>query len=170
MATQTVLVKNMLLDGFGRIHQGVSEVLDGLDLDDLRWRPEAEANPIGWLIWHLTRQQDAQLAHLRGDEAVWADWRGRFSLPYPPDAHGYGMSSADVGRFTVNDPQLLGDYQSATHDATTGIIDRLSADEFERVLDGPYQVTVAVRLYSVLEDATKHLGQAEYLRGMIGRK
>lgn len=170
MAAETALVKDMLLDGFGRIDEGVAAVLQGLGIDDLRWRPDADANPIGWLTWHLTRQQDAQLAHLAGTDPVWNDWRDRFDLPYPPDAHGYGMSSQEVGRFTVDDPQLLVDYQSATRGAADQVVRGLTAQDFDRLLDDPYQVTVAVRVYSILEDAAKHLGQAEYLRGLIERK
>lgn len=170
MASDTALAKDLLRDGFGRIDEGVAAVLDGLSVDDLRWRPDPDANPLGWLVWHLTRQQDAQLAHLANAAPVWDAWRDRFDLPYPPDAHGYGMSSQDVGRFTVDDPALLAGYQSATRDAALRIIDGLDAADFDRVLDDHYRVTVAVRVYSVLEDAAKHLGQAEYLRGLIERK
>lgn len=174
MAADTELVKSMLLDGFGRIDEGVSAVVDGLSLDDLRWRPDADANPLGWLVWHLTRQQDAQLAQVGDVKPVWSSegWREKFDPPYPPNAHGYGMSSADVGQFTVADPSLLTGYQSATRAAAEQIIGRLTGDDYVRIIDESWDppVTIAARVYSVLEDAAKHLGQAEYVRGMIERK
>jgi hypothetical protein len=174
MTADTDLVRDVLLDGFARIDEGVSAVVDGLSLDDLRWRPDADANPLGWLVWHLTRQQDAQLAHLAGVKAVWSaeGWREKLDLPYSSNAHGYGMSSEDVGKFSVSDPGLLTGYQSATRAAAAQIIEGFTADDYHRVIDESWDppVTIAVRAYSVLEDAAKHLGQAEYLRGLIERK
>ena len=53
---------DLLSDAFGRVHDNVLAVLDGLTDDQLRHRPGPDANPIGWLVWHLTRSQDAQVA------------------------------------------------------------------------------------------------------------
>lgn len=174
MSSDTDLVKTLLLDGFGRIDEGVRAVVDGLEPDDLRWRPDADANPLGWLVWHLSRQQDAQLAHLGEVKPVWSSggWREKFGLPYSPNAHGYGMTSAEVGKFAVPDPALLTGYQSATRDAAERIVEALTAEDYNRVIDESWDppVTVVVRVYSVLEDAAKHLGQAEYLRGLIDRR
>ena len=174
MASDLDRAKNILLDGFGRIDDGVGAVLDGLSIDDLLWRPDPDGNSIGWLVWHLTRQQDAQIAHLGDTETVWSSggWHEKLALPYSRNAHGYGMSSADVGRFSLTDTSLLTRYQSATRDLTARVLEQLTAQDFDRVIDTSWDppVTVAVRVYSVLEDAAKHLGQAEYVRGLIERK
>ncbi|GAA2740345.1 DUF664 domain-containing protein [Terrabacter aerolatus] len=172
MTTETA--RDLLLDGFGRIHDGVPEVVDGLSVDELLWRPDADANHVAWLVWHLSRQQDEQVAHLAGEQSAWhADgWVDRFGLPYPPDTLGFRMSSADVGRFTVVDPGLFGDYQSAVHDRTAALVQGLDAEAYERVVDARWDppVTAGVRIMSVLADATKHLGQAEYVRGLVERR
>ena len=174
MAAQTELVGGVLLDGFRRIAQGVGAVLDGLRPEDLAWRPDPDANPVGWLLWHLSRQQDAQLAHLAGEEQVWlaGGWADRFGLPYPRGAHGYGQSSQEVGRFHVVDPALLGGYADAVLDLTVRLVEGLGEEDYHRVVDrhGDPPVTLAVRVYSVLEDAAKHLGQAEYVAGMLARR
>lgn len=173
MTAATDLVRAVLLDGFQRIEEGVREVLDGLDTEDLRWRPGIDANPVGWLLWHLSRQQDAQLAQIAGEEEVWraGGWQERFDLPYAPDAHGYGQDAGDVGRFEVRDPALLEGYAAAVHDLTRRLLQDLGEEDYDRVLDASWDppVTVAVRIYSVLEDAAKHLGQAEYVKGLLGR-
>ncbi|HEU5108625.1 MAG TPA: DinB family protein, partial [Micromonosporaceae bacterium] len=36
--------------------------VEGLGPADLRWTPGPAANPIGWLVWHLTRVQDDHVA------------------------------------------------------------------------------------------------------------
>jgi hypothetical protein len=174
MADETQTARDLLVDGFGRIEQGVPAVVDGLSVDELLWRPDADANHIAWLVWHLARQQDDQVAHLADRESAWKGdgWFERFGLPYPPDTHGWSMSSRDVGRFTVEDPVLFGGYESAVHARTVELLDDLDADAYARVIDDRWDppVTVAVRIVSVLDDAAKHLGQAEYVRGLVERR
>jgi hypothetical protein len=164
----------LLTDGFERIRDGVPEVVDGLSDEELLWRPDPEANHIAWLVWHLARQHDDQVAQLADDESVWrgAGWADRFGLPYPVDAHGWSMSAADVGRFTVADPSLFAGYQSAVHERTVELLDELDDAAYARVVDDNWDppVTVGVRLVSVLDDAAKHLGQAEYVRGLVERR
>lgn len=166
-----MLLTDVLLDGFQRIEEGVGAVLDGRTVDELRWRPDPGANPIGWLLWHLSRQQDAQLAQVAGEEEAWVagGWRERFDLPYAPDAHGYGQDVAEVGRFALEDPALLVGYAAAVHELTRRLVEGLGEEDYARVVDEDWDppVTVAVRVYSVLEDAAKHLGQAEYVKGLL---
>ncbi|MGO4597266.1 mycothiol transferase [Terrabacter sp. 2RAF25] len=171
----TYPARDLLLDGFGRIRDGVPEVVDGLSAEELLWRPDRDANHIAWLVWHLARQQDDQVAHLAGaDASVWTGdgWVERFGLPYPPDAHGWSMSSADVGRFTVADARLFAAYQGAVHERTVAYVEGLEATAYARVIDRHWDppVTVGVRIVSVLDDAAKHLGQAEYVRGLVQRR
>ena len=166
--------KALLLDGFGRVLDGVPAVVDGLSNDELIWRPDHDANSVGWLLWHLARQADVQIAGLAKNDPVWEDhgWAQRFALPYDSGSIGFGMSSAQVGAFTIVDPTLFAGYQSAVHDRTVALIDALTDDDYDTVIDDGWDppVTVAVRIVSVLDDAIKHLGQAEYVKGLIERR
>lgn len=167
-------IRTVLGDAFGRIHEGVPAVVKGLTIDQLLWRPDPDANHIAWLVWHLARQQDEQVAHLAEVDSAWSvgGWAGRFDLPYPEGTHGYGMSSAQVGAFRLEDPALLVDYQSAVHHLTASVLDGLDPGDYERVIDTRWDppVTVGIRIVSVLDDAAKHLGQAEYVRGLVERR
>lgn len=175
----TTYATALLRDGFQRIHDDVPSVLDGLSADELLWRPDDAANPIGWLVWHLTRQQDIQIAHLAKLRSPWlTTWQERFGLPYERNASGYGMTSAEVGAYDVTDPELLIGYQDATYELTAAWLDEIDAldggadAEWARVIDRAYTppVTVAVRALSVFDDAAKHLGQAEYVKGLVQRR
>ena len=55
---------------------------------------------------------------------------------------------------------------------TASLVQDLDADAYERVIDANWDppVTVAMRIVSVLDDAMKHLGQAEYVRGLVERR
>lgn len=166
--------RRLLEDGFGRIHEGVPAVVEGLTVEELLWRPDADANHVAWLVWHLARQQDEQVAHLADRPSVWSEggWADRFALPYPARAHGYGMSSSDVGAFTLTDPSLLPTYHDAVHALTVSVLDVTTLERLGEVIDSSWDppVTVAVRLVSVLDDSAKHLGQAEYVRGLVLRR
>lgn len=160
--------KALLRDGFGRIRTEVPAVLDGLTEEQILWRADPSANHIAWLVWHLSRQQDDQVAAIGNLTTVWQDgWVDRLKLPYSPRASGYGMSAADVGAFPPVEPELLIGYQDAVADMTIGVID--AVDDFDRVVDRRWTppVTAGVRLVSVVEDCAKHLGQAEFIRGML---
>ena len=54
--------QDLLADGYGRVPEFMESVLSGLNQDDLNWQPREDCNSIGWLCWHLTRQQDGQIA------------------------------------------------------------------------------------------------------------
>ena len=48
------LAHSLLNDAFGRVHDDLPDVVEGLHHDGLRWQPDPGANSIGWLVWHLT--------------------------------------------------------------------------------------------------------------------
>lgn len=164
----------LLTDAFERVHELIPGLVEDVGTAELGWRPDAEANSIGWLIWHLSRVQDDHLAGLTGTEQVWTrdGWAGRFSLPYDDDSVGYGQSSEEVGQFAVDDPALLTGYHEATHRATVAALHGFSTTEYERVVDADYDppVTLGARVISVLNDVSQHVGQAAYVRGLLDRR
>lgn len=164
----------LLVDGFDRVRDGVAAVLDGLSADELAFRLDGQANPVGWLVWHLSRVQDDHIADAAGSAQVWtADgWVDRFGLPLERTATGYGQSSAEVGAVRVESAQLLADYHDAVHERTVAWVAALTEPDLERVVDTRWDppVTLAVRLVSVLADDLEHLGQAEFVRGLVHRR
>jgi len=165
-------VGEVLTDAIGRVHDVVHAAADRLDVAQLSFRPDEDANSIAWLLWHTARVQDDHIAGAAGSEQVWtADgWYERFGLPFPPSAHGYGQSSTEVGQARV-DAGLLCDYYDAVHAATVAFVEGLRAEDLERIVDRRFDppVTLGVRLVSVLADNLQHVGQAAYLRGLVDR-
>jgi hypothetical protein len=120
----------VLSDAFGRVHESVEAVLDGLTDEQLQHRPGPQANPIGWLVWHLARVQDDHVADVAGGEQVYAGFVDRFALPYDEDAIGYGQSSDDVAAFAAP-AALLGEYAAAVHERTLAYLATLSGEDLE---------------------------------------
>lgn len=163
--------RSMLEDAFGRIREGVAEATTGLTDETAWWRPDPEANSIAWLLWHLSRIQDDHIAELAGAAQVWPRHRDAFALPLDPDDTGYGHTAEQVGAVRVS-ADLLARYHVDVAAATTGYLNRLTEAELARVVDRRWDppVTAAVRLVSVVDDAARHLGQAEFVRGLAGRR
>ena len=163
----------VLADAFDRIRDAVHQAADGLQPEQLAWRPDPEANSIAWLLWHLTRIEDDHVAHLADTDQVWlaGGWCDRFALPFPPAATGYGDSADAVGKVQVSSAELLTGYQDAVRVAIDRYLERVDADELDRVVDTKWDppVTAGVRLVSVIGDGLQHSGQAAYVRGMLDR-
>lgn len=168
--TGDTAVQVVLRDAFGRVRELVHAVCHGLTVEQATYRPTPDANSIDWLVWHLTRIQDDHLSGITGEEQVWtADgWYERSGLPFGPHAHGYGHSSSDVAEVAV-EPELLDAYHAAVHEKTMAYVDRVDAEELQRVVDEAWDppVTASVRLVSLLGDCLQHVGQAAYVRGLV---
>jgi uncharacterized damage-inducible protein DinB len=168
---------DVLIDAFDRVHGTVHRVLGGLEHEQLAARLDPAANSIAWLIWHLTRGQDVQLADAAGTDELWRSggWADRFDLPFSTSASGYGQSAKEVGQVgeasTVT-AELLGEYFDAVHQVTVAYVSSLSETDLDRIVDTNWNppVTLAVRLVSMINDATQHAGQAAFIKGVIGRR
>jgi uncharacterized damage-inducible protein DinB len=167
-------VAELLVDAFERVQESVHDTVAGLTEEQLTARLDPEANTIAWLVWHLTRVQDDHVADVAEVEQVYTaqGWVQRFALPFDPKAHGYGHSSADVAAVRVGDPALLSGYYDAVHDQTVRYLRGLTAPDLDRVVDEAWDppVTLGVRLVSVVNDTTQHVGQAAFLRGVLERR
>lgn len=159
---------------FGEIRGRVRRIVSGPDAPALAWRPDAEANSIAWLVWHLTRVADDHVSEIAGQEQVWSagGWAQRFGLPPGYTDSGYGHSAEDVARIAPPDAQVLIDYNADVTTMVLAHVDDLAPEDFDRVIDRSYDppVTVGVRLASVIGDAYQHVGQAAYVRGLHERR
>ncbi len=68
------------------------------------------------------------------------------------------------------DADLLAAYLEAVHAQTVGYLAGLPEADLDRVVDTRWDppVTLGVRLVSVVNDDSQHLGQAAYVRGLLG--
>ena len=162
---------DLLIDGYGRIQDFLKQVLDGLTQDDLDWQPKTDCNSIGWLAWHLTRQHDAQISSLMGEEQLWISekWYAKINRPDDPGDIGFGHTPEQIAAFKSPNTKILLDYHRAVLDRSKRYFLTLSNTDLDRELNEPrFQPlpTVGVRLISIMDDAMIHAGQAAYVRGL----
>jgi hypothetical protein len=167
----------LLRDGFERGLEGVERLLEDAEPRMLRFRASSHSNSMAWLVWHLTRIQDDHFAHLAKAldvestlDQCWIsmDWVSRFNLPYGRLDTGYGHSSDQVADFGMYDGEYLLGYHRDVHDQSMKILATLRETELSTVIDKRWNppVTAGVRLISILNETTSHLGQAEFLQGI----
>ena len=163
----------VFIDAFVRIRGTVYRAAGGLDAAGLAYRPDADANSIAWLVWHLTRIQDDHVSEVAEQVQVWHDgpWAEQMGFTGDLNDTGYGQSSEQVAalRPASSDP-LLG-YHDAVADRSIEYAATITPDELDRIIDRSFDppVTVGVRLVSVINDCMQHAGQAGYVRGMFER-
>jgi len=170
----------LLTDAFGRIRESAAEAVAGLSLQQLQARLDPAANPVSWLIWHLTRVQDDHVATAFGTDQIWSadGWAKKFGLPAETLEIGYGHSGKQVAEVsaaicgTSSPGSLLTEYHEAVHAQTVSLVSAITDADLERVVDPHWDppVTLGVRLVSVLDDDARHVGQAEFVRGILLRR
>lgn len=160
----------LLTDAFGRIGGIVARVLDGLTPEKANWRPGGVGNSITWLVWHLSRGQDEQIADAAGEESVWhrGGYAAKFGFSLDPADHGYGHSSEQVDAVRVDSLDLLREYHEAVMAQSLAYVAGLDAQALDRIVDRRWDppVTLGVRLISIVDDCVQHGGQAAYVKGL----
>lgn len=164
---------DVLADGFGRLPDLVHGVLDGCPAALLTERIDPRANTVAWLLWHLARVQDAQVAEVAGTAQRWeaGGWVDRFALSLPRGDTGYGHDPDQVAAVQAG-AELLAGYADDVCRATLAYVAGLDDGDLDRVVDERWdpQVTLGVRLVSILDDDLQHAGQAAFLRGVLERR
>jgi DinB superfamily len=94
----------LVVDALGRVRDMVRGALKDLSPEELLAPPKPH---IAWLVWHLSRVQDANLSGLMERPQLWIahGWHARFNMPPDPRDYGSGhrQTPAQVEAFTVND-------------------------------------------------------------------
>ena len=161
----------LLVEAYARVPELARNAVRELTPEQLAWAPAEGANPIGWLVWHLARGQDAQIAEVAGAEQVYTsgDWARRFGRAADPTDTGYGHSAEDVRGVRPESARALLDYLDAVHEATMRYLAGVTEADLDRVVDESWDppVTLGVRLASIVDDDVQHAGQAAYVRGLL---
>jgi hypothetical protein len=165
-------VAPLLLELYGRIPPLARAAVNGVEPALLLERVTPDANPIAWLVWHIARVQDHHTAEILDTDQIWVggDWAARFGLDADPQNLGYGHSLEDVAAVRPDQPELLLEYLDAVDRRTRAFLETLTPPDLDRIVDRRWDppVTLGVRLVSIADDSLQHMGQAAYVRGLLG--
>ena len=168
-------VSELIAELFSRVHGHVHGVLDGLATEDLVAVPEPGSNPIGWLLWHLTRVQDMHIAEILEQDQVWVEpgWAERFGLDRRPrQRRATATPPSRSLAVRPESPEAIRDYYAEVEERTKTLVAALTTESLDRVVDTRWDppVTLGVRLVSIADDDIQHAGQAAYVKGLLQRR
>ncbi len=151
----------------------VRRALDGLTDADLVQSPSAATNPMGWLLWHQARVEDATIAAILKQPQVWVDqdWHAQLGMEADAVDLGIGHSLDQVASFRPTLEALLG-YQQAVRERTLSCLETLTDDDLEADITIVDRGTGKAKDYltGLIMDHTQHTGQVAYLRGYLSGK
>ncbi len=157
--------------GLNEAFDKLKRALDGLSEDELHWRPALESNTIDWMVWHMARVEDNWVnVRLRESESIWDrdGWAERCGVEVPDN--GYGQSAEEIRAIPPFNVPLVMDYYAAVRQGTTDYFENEMQEEDlnKEVPHARYDpINYAWVLGHLLCEEAEHLGQIEYLRGMM---
>ncbi|MEE9274237.1 MAG: DinB family protein [bacterium] len=147
----------------------INEAMGGLSEADLLRGPAEHDNPIGWMMWHMTRFEDSSIARITGEPQVWiaGEWHEKFGMDGDPANNGVGHAIDQVRAFRPAKEDLLG-YYNAVREKTAACLNRLTPADLDEerpdfMREGAIQVGIILERF--FADQVTHVGQICYLRG-----
>ena len=156
--------RDILTDAASRPLAAIRAVAELITPGNLNAHPGGHDNSIAWLLWHMGREIDVQVAHLAGAEELWTARGYAEQLGITEEGIGYGHTPAQARAVTARDPLPLLDYLTAATEALQEYLASLDPSALGEVIDSDWDppVTRGTRLVSIIDDAAQHAGQVGY--------
>ena len=147
------------------------EALDGLGPDELAWQPAADANSIGWILWHMVRVEDMWIQFFAQFQTeLWETegWHEQFGLPTRDN--GFGHTPEQVNNFPRVDLADFLRYRASVRQATLAYLGTLTPEDMERVpRERRPEMSVGAMFRQIIGEMYQHVGHIAYLRGLQGK-
>ncbi len=159
-----------LLAVLDRLQHTLDLAVDGLTDEDLAYRPDPKVNPIGFMLWHMSREEDYVISDFEERGQVWIaqGWHEKFGKPADPEYTGYGFSPEEAGEFEIPDLKTVMDYKAAVRKETVRFFQGCTDRDFDRKMKrevAGYK-TMGGQLTLLTSEIIQHTGQIAYLRGI----
>ena len=121
-------------DAFEKEMRFLTEAVNDLTSEELSWRAGPEANPVGWILWHMLRVEDMWFQFfIQRKPEIWErdGWNDTFSLPTRDN--GFGHTQEQVSTFPSLDRDELMRYGVAVRAETLEYLKGLGPDDFNVV-------------------------------------
>lgn len=173
--TVTTFIEDLLEESKRRLYR----MLRDLTPEELAWRPGADANSIGFIIWHIARVEDRWLAGFAATNVserwIRDAWAERFGLP--EGGTGVGFTREQLDDFDEHMPpiaEVLAYFDAVREDMLVYLRGLNDADldatpgrtPFPEVGTLPPDFTIGRMFRQLIGEYNQHLGQVGYLRGL----
>lgn len=162
-------LRDTLVTDFQRLLTRTLETVQGMTREQLLWRPPgSQANPIGFLLWHVGRREDYHLqTRIGGGDQLWQTegWHQRFGID--PEASGFGFTREQVRDFPMPSLEDIIAYYSRVRSRTLEYLRSSSDATLQGPMPGMPETPIAVYLLARLGHEHEHWGQMDYLKGIM---
>ena len=162
-------LNEFIADALEKEQELLAEALDGLTPEELTWRAGPEANPIGWILWHMLRVEDMWFQFfIQRKLEIWErdGWNEKFGLPTRDN--GFGHTQEQVAQFPALDLAELLRYGVAVRAGTLEYLQDLTADDYAVVpREQRPEMSVGAICRQIVGELYQHQGHIAYLRGLL---
>jgi hypothetical protein len=155
--------------GFADLHKELREDTADLEEAALFWQPAPGVNHIGFLLWHVVRDEDSVMCQaVRRTPELWTrdGWAEQFGMDRVEQGTGMDPARLDAFRFPL---QELFTYATAVWSQTDEALASLPAERLGEGLTWSDEWRLAnLLLTGCLAHGWMHLGEARQLRGLQG--
>lgn len=160
---------SLLRLAFSDLHEELVDDVGDLEPSDLFWQPAPGVNHIGFLLWHIVRDEDAVICQsLLREPELWtrANWAEQFEMD--SDAQGTGFNTARLASFRYPLADLIS-YARDVWTQTDEALEKLRPSRLEDELPWSSEWKLAKLLTTgCLSHGWVHLGEIRQLRGLRG--
>ena len=164
-------LNEFIVDALDKENGFLMEALDGLGPDELAWQPAADANSIGWILWHMVRVEDMWIQFFAQFQTeLWETegWHEKFGLPTRDN--GFGHTPEQVNNFPGVDLGEFLRYRASVRQATLAYLDTLPPDDMELVpRERRPEMSLGAMFRQIIGEMYQHVGHIAYLRGLQGK-
>ena len=157
-----------IADALAREQELLLEAVQDLTPEELGWRAGPEANPIGWILWHMIRVEDMWFQFfVQRKTEIWErdGWNETFGLPTRDN--GFGHTQEQVADFPILDLQALLRYGGAVRQATLEYLETLGPEDYAVVpREQRPEMSVGAIFRQIIGEVYQHQGHIAYLKGL----
>jgi hypothetical protein len=150
--------------GLSDLHAELRRDLADLDPDLVFWQPRPEVNHIGFILWHLVRDEDSVVSHTAKLREVWEEggWAKRLNL----ESSEATLPGPEAAALRYGLAGFL-EYAEVVWEATRQRLLDMTDDNLDRQAWPDW--TVARHLVEgCIGHSWLHLGEIRYIRGLRG--
>jgi len=155
-------------DAFNTEIEYLMDALGDITPEELMWRAGPEANPIGWILWHMTRVEDMWFQFfIQRQPEIWEKdaWNEKFGLPTRDN--GFDHTQEQVANFPVYDLSEMLEYGKAVRAATLSYLKTVTPEQMDVVpREARPEMSVGRIFRQVVGEIYQHQGHIAYLKGL----
>ena len=154
-------------DYLAQVHLRLMATCEGLTNEQLLWRPAPTANNIGFILWHLARNENARITNTgKLADDIWAteSWHQKFGQPVTAPDPGDRLG---LRALAIPSLEVLTGYAEAAHQRTLKYLSGFTPEALNQAPDPELpELAVAGSLRHLITHKNHHHGQIDYLRGL----